>query len=103
MHGPQAELMHVPQIMATETNVDTFSASQPANGHGPALGVGERWGQRGPCRPPDLEGKATRTINRDFSRSFLRHCNSTRVAAARGQRERDARVTRRPQGAIQRG
>jgi len=50
-----------------------------------------------------LEGTATRTINRDFSRLFLRHFNNARVAAAPGQRERDVRVTRRPQGAIQRG
>jgi hypothetical protein len=51
----------------------------------------------------ELEGTVTRTINRDFLHSFLRHFNSAGVAAARWQRERDARVTRGPQGAIQRG
>jgi hypothetical protein len=53
------------------------SASQPANGHGPALGIDD-----GAVQAAGLEGTATRTINRDFSRSFQRHFNSASVASS---------------------
>jgi hypothetical protein len=59
-------------------------------GHGPALGVGDTRDD-GAVRPPDLSENGDPNINRDFSRTFLRHLNSASVAAARWQRERDAR------------
>ena len=47
-------------------------------GHGPALGFGDI-GDDGAVQATGLEGTATRTINRNFSRSFLRHFNSAEL------------------------
>jgi len=103
MHGPEAVLMHVPHITATETiRRHVYERANRPLGHGPALGVREIRND-GAVQVTELEGTVTRTINRDFLHSFLRHFNSAGVAAARWQRERDARATRGPQGAIQPG
>jgi hypothetical protein len=82
MHGPEAVLMHVPHITATETIRRHVQerANRPL-GHGPALGVGEIRDD-GAVQATGREGTATRTINRDFSRSFLRHFNNASVASS---------------------
>jgi hypothetical protein len=54
-------------------DVDTFRASQPANGHGPALISGATG--NGAVQATGLEGTATRTINRDLSHSFPCSCD----------------------------
>jgi hypothetical protein len=42
MHGPEAVLMHVPHITATETiRRHVYERANRPLGHGPALGVGE--------------------------------------------------------------
>jgi hypothetical protein len=68
-------------VKFTQAGADLFAgwrADRPM-GARPAFGTRDT----GPCRPPDLEGTATRTINRDFSRSFQRHFNSANALATR--------------------
>ena len=70
MHGPEAVLTHGLTSRRPKLYVDTFKSE--ATGH---WGTAPRWalGKYGTTGATGQEGTATRTINRDFSRSFLRH------------------------------
>jgi len=54
-------------------------ARQPAIGARPRVGALGKYGRRG---PPDRRNGDPETINRDFSRSFLRHFNNASVASS---------------------
>jgi len=79
MHGPEAVLTHGLTSRRPKLYVDTFKSE--ATGH---WGTAPRWalGKYGTTGATGQEGTATRTINRDFSRSFLRHFNNASVASS---------------------